>query len=381
MQLQVIPPTFFFYLRHPANVPNNIVHAKEMCLSNLYSKRAQQLLKSKIDLTDKVTNHYRNISELKNAIITDFKELLGTEFPECEVPTLSLDIEAIHTWTCAESLIEYYGTLHKIQLQYLNEYFVGPGNDVMLLTGLSGTGKSTLLAQFIKELYQNHPTIYNYPDSIFDKPLPSMFLCRKDIVKLGVITRFIGCDYLSTEVNKVIKSIIKDISVMCEFNIPDSQGKDLATEFQDVLCMIPSEKFQFLIILDGVDRLTCIFDYCIYFIDKQKPLTSFEYFNIRAPPNVKIFMSATVKTMVYKIIFIIYIYSGDMAISFSSKLGWKKLDLSWCEISELKNMLKSYYNNVNGNISEFENAIGMGKILDDTQTQVYILLYLCQNRI
>lgn len=70
-----------------------------------------------------------------------------------------------------------------------------------------------------------------------------------------------------------------------------------------------------------------------------------------------------------------------MAISFSSKLGWKKLDLSWCEISELKNMLKSYYNNVNGNISEFENAIGMGKILDDAQTQVYILLYLCQNRI
>lgn len=38
----------------------------------------------------------------------------------------------------------------------------------------------------------------------------------------------------------------------------------------------------------------------LYFIDKQKPITTFEYFNIRPPPNVKIFMSATVKTMVYK---------------------------------------------------------------------------------
>lgn len=81
MQLQVLPPTFSFYLRHPANVPTNINYEKDLCLSSLYSKKAQQLLKAKIDCGERTTNHYRNNTELKDALFTDFKQLLGDEYP------------------------------------------------------------------------------------------------------------------------------------------------------------------------------------------------------------------------------------------------------------------------------------------------------------
>lgn len=154
---------------------------------------------------------------------------------DCELPTNPLDIEAIKNWVCGEILLKYYGNLHEESLKSLHEYYKGPLSDILVITGPYGIGKSTLLANFTKEIYNSHMTVYNYIDSIFTKPLPSLFLCREDIVKLGVITKFIGQNHDTTAVNKIIDSLvfylykqINDIAELCEFHVPKLGEKNIS---------------------------------------------------------------------------------------------------------------------------------------------------------
>ena len=207
-------------------------------------KQKLQSLKEKIrQCRFPVRENYQNPKELGELVFKDLKKIIDTLYPEDTIPD-ALDRERAAHKAFATSR---FSTTIKGMYIGRESYFATLNSHIMqtgpplVITGVSGSGKSALLANWIQQRFERAVT-EKTTDPGTTEPLP-------------VILHFIGATADSTDWGSMLRRLIQELIQMfsLDLEIPDKPD-ELRTVFAVVLSMAASIG-KFVVIIDALNQL------------------------------------------------------------------------------------------------------------------------------
>ena len=139
----------FFYTRDPASTPEEFVDTDPEVVARLNGLK-EQIRRSDLPLRE----NFKSPSELGSWIEEDLLQLIEQEYPEASIPT-PLELERRAHTSFAQSRTRAYVPNPEYQQSF--EKWITDGSAPLVVAGLSGLGKSSLLAYLSNSFQQSHP--------------------------------------------------------------------------------------------------------------------------------------------------------------------------------------------------------------------------------
>jgi len=312
-----VPSQAFFYFRDLAYLETLSESAKYRS-PEASSREKLHALKRNIRSSGHPLRVYSNPEHAGNLIHADFKKLIEKFFPE-EKPPTSLEREIIEQQFFSETLSRIY-IGRQSYFDRLDD-FVASGKSPLVVIGESGTGKSTLLASWLRYYRGDSLKTIYLSASLWDRLRRwfqkfKLWLARPNRERPDYIfTHFVGATVESTNWAAMLRRMIATLKPQfgLQLQIPE-QLHALRVTFASLLQAV-AKKGRVVLIIDGLDHLE----------DREQAL-DLAWLPENIPANVRLILST----------------GGGPTLNETRRRRWPTLDIKPLQTNERERFLSEY---------------------------------------